>query len=159
MRGSDSVLKWVCVFKDWRRLWESWLAHKCVLVFSHQAKPSQALSASFLQSHWKHKDDVVLGLEDAQSPAVVTFFRYPRVPTSTWKLYPAPANDTPTETSWPLTEGEFILSLCWFTKETSGLALECLLNRSILFNPRDDAFPTQSSSLSFSPGPLLFISS
>lgn len=46
----------------------------------------------------------------------------------------------PAETSWPLAEGEFILSLCRFTKETSGVALDRLRNRSIPFNPRDDAF-------------------
>lgn len=110
------------------------------LCLSSPAKPSQMLSAQFLRSSGQHKDDVVFGLENAQSPAVVTSFRYVRAPRSTWKLQPAPINDTPAETFWPFTEVEFILSLCWFTKETSGIASECLLNRSIVFNPRDDAF-------------------
>lgn len=112
-----------------------WHTNLCLSSLPSQAKCCQPHSS---KATGQHKDDVVFGLEDAQSPAVVTSFRYMRAPRGTWK--PAPANDTPAETSWPLTEVEFILSLCWFTKETSGIALACLLNRSILFNPRDDAF-------------------
>lgn len=90
-----------------------------------------------------HKGDVVLGSQDAQSPAGVTLSQRHQASSSTWGPFPASPNDIPADPSSPLTAAPIWVSIfhlpIYQAGQWHGITVFTLY-RSILFNPRDDAF-------------------